>query len=35
MSLGIILALIAAFGSGVVAGAFIICLLVSSKLPPQ
>ena len=35
MTLGIIIALFAAFGVGVLTGAFIICLAVSTKLPPQ
>ena len=35
MTLGLILSLLGAFMLGVLAGAFIICLLAGSKLPPR
>jgi hypothetical protein len=34
MTLGLILLLLGAFTLGVVAGAFLICLFISNKLPP-
>ena len=35
MTLGLILLLLGAFMLGVLAGAFIICLLAANKLPPR
>jgi hypothetical protein len=34
MTLGLILSLLGAFMLGILAGAFLICLLISNKLPP-